>query len=367
MRKSESGRSMVEMLGVLTIIGVLSVGGIIGLRQALTNARANDLIYEANKRATVVSGQLMFSNGTPSLSEFAQNEFSFGTFNSVTPQNGTFTISINGVSEAVCAKAQSMASGMIVSFTPQACSGDDNTVQLTYNNDLSEGESAASGGSSGGSTHAPTKWDGPLTGDGSTCAGTPKGECQVCINGSYIDSDAICLNQGKNICVDGICQGNNIGCLNNGDCLTLNPTQCGNGECYCNFAGNVDTCTGPKTTGKCILTSQSFYGQVSVEGHNYVLGEYSVSQVGLDWFSAKNFCAASGKRMMTMTEFGCENVTNCTDTNTIYGKICAVAPNQKMGSWTSDILNNCYARYIRAKKEITSYSRANTERAVICY
>ena len=34
MMKNESGRSMVEMLGVLAIIGVLSVGGIAGYTTA---------------------------------------------------------------------------------------------------------------------------------------------------------------------------------------------------------------------------------------------------------------------------------------------------------------------------------------------
>ena len=36
LRKKEFGRSMVEMLGVLAIIGVLSVGGIAGYRYAMT-------------------------------------------------------------------------------------------------------------------------------------------------------------------------------------------------------------------------------------------------------------------------------------------------------------------------------------------
>ena len=33
--KNQSGRSMVEMLGVLAIIGVLSIGGIAGYRAAM--------------------------------------------------------------------------------------------------------------------------------------------------------------------------------------------------------------------------------------------------------------------------------------------------------------------------------------------
>ncbi|MBQ3695836.1 MAG: hypothetical protein II938_02565 [Alphaproteobacteria bacterium] len=44
MRNTESGRSMVEMLGVLAIIGVLSVGGIAGYTMAMKNYKANEII-----------------------------------------------------------------------------------------------------------------------------------------------------------------------------------------------------------------------------------------------------------------------------------------------------------------------------------
>ena len=42
MKKNESGRSMVEMLGVLAIIGVLSVGGIAGYTMAMKKYRNNE-------------------------------------------------------------------------------------------------------------------------------------------------------------------------------------------------------------------------------------------------------------------------------------------------------------------------------------
>ena len=41
---NESGRSMVEMLGVLAIIGVLSLGGIAGYTMAMNKVRANDIV-----------------------------------------------------------------------------------------------------------------------------------------------------------------------------------------------------------------------------------------------------------------------------------------------------------------------------------
>ena len=51
MKKHESGRSMVEMLGVLAIIGVLSVGGIAGYSLSMRRHRANQVVDIASKYA----------------------------------------------------------------------------------------------------------------------------------------------------------------------------------------------------------------------------------------------------------------------------------------------------------------------------
>ena len=40
-KNEQNGRSMVEMLGVLAIIGVLSVGGIAGYSKAMTKFKIN--------------------------------------------------------------------------------------------------------------------------------------------------------------------------------------------------------------------------------------------------------------------------------------------------------------------------------------
>ena len=42
----ENGRSMIEMLGVLAIVGVLSVGGIAGYSKAMEQFRLNKVIGE---------------------------------------------------------------------------------------------------------------------------------------------------------------------------------------------------------------------------------------------------------------------------------------------------------------------------------
>ena len=68
MKKNESGRSMVEMLGVLAIIGVLSVGGIAGYTMAMNRYRANEVVDMANKYAVIAYSAFMtnkmMNNGT---------------------------------------------------------------------------------------------------------------------------------------------------------------------------------------------------------------------------------------------------------------------------------------------------------------
>ena len=55
-KKFESGRSMVEMLGVLAIIGVLSIGGIAGYTISMRRYRANQVLDAINKYALVAYG-----------------------------------------------------------------------------------------------------------------------------------------------------------------------------------------------------------------------------------------------------------------------------------------------------------------------
>jgi len=52
--KNESGRSMIEMLGVLAIIGVLSVGGIAGYSKAMQKYRINKSI----EQITLIAGNV---------------------------------------------------------------------------------------------------------------------------------------------------------------------------------------------------------------------------------------------------------------------------------------------------------------------
>ena len=70
--KMENGRSMVEMLGVLAVAGVLSIGGVAGYRYAIDKMNANDIINEVKKRAVTASQQRILGQNI-SLAEYGDN------------------------------------------------------------------------------------------------------------------------------------------------------------------------------------------------------------------------------------------------------------------------------------------------------
>ncbi len=72
MKKNESGRSMVEMLGVLAIIGVLSIGGIAGYTLAMNRYRANEIIDAASKVAVIAMSANRGEGGTANLGSVAE-------------------------------------------------------------------------------------------------------------------------------------------------------------------------------------------------------------------------------------------------------------------------------------------------------
>ena len=76
-KSSQLGRSMIEMLGVLAIIGVLSIGGIAGYSKAMTKHNINKAIEQISMIITNV--QTLFSN-TNDYSALREKALSLGIF-----------------------------------------------------------------------------------------------------------------------------------------------------------------------------------------------------------------------------------------------------------------------------------------------
>ena len=61
-KRSQKGRSMVEMLATLSIIGVLSVGAVAGFKTAMNKHKANELIQELKMHSVSLAGQALSQN-----------------------------------------------------------------------------------------------------------------------------------------------------------------------------------------------------------------------------------------------------------------------------------------------------------------
>lgn len=105
-RKNESGRSLVEMLGVLAIMGILTIGGVAGYYFAMTRYRANEIIEGVKQRAMIVSSQEKQAPGMPqNLSEFEEKILDYKTTawsGGLNGEENLFTIDVDDVPQAVC-------------------------------------------------------------------------------------------------------------------------------------------------------------------------------------------------------------------------------------------------------------------------
>ena len=113
--KSQSGRSMVEMLGVLAIIGVLSIGGIAGYTMAMNRYRANEVLSIAAQLAVLSQTADQGKGGPVDLTDLGLTSVaglkSDATIQADTSGNAT-TVTITGLSDDKIAKAiQSIAGG----------------------------------------------------------------------------------------------------------------------------------------------------------------------------------------------------------------------------------------------------------------
>lgn len=106
---AESGRSMVEILGVLAVIGVLSVGGIMGYRFAMDKYRANDIINEVNLRVQDVWHRYQDTPMPDSFDEYAFTTQTGFPIDVIPSGNDiTFSVDVNNVPNGVCKQVLQM-------------------------------------------------------------------------------------------------------------------------------------------------------------------------------------------------------------------------------------------------------------------
>lgn len=135
-KSEQSGRSMVEMLGVLAIIGVLSVGGIAGYSKAMAKFKTSKALDQvsttvANVR-TLYSGQPNYSGLTTAIAiqmgaigaEMLSGQSPTSASTAYNAFNGSVTISATTVSDRKNAGFELVFSGLSKEACVQMASSD---------------------------------------------------------------------------------------------------------------------------------------------------------------------------------------------------------------------------------------------------
>ena len=103
--KTQFGRSMIEMLGVLAIVGVLVIGGVWGYRKAVTKYLANSVIDDINLSGFLVMDELFSSLPNDDVGLDLTGRFdqkSPYTFKAFAETGTSFEILVSGVPYPVC-------------------------------------------------------------------------------------------------------------------------------------------------------------------------------------------------------------------------------------------------------------------------
>jgi len=280
-KRSQKGRSMVEMLGVLAIVGVLSVGGLYGYGVAMKKHKANQLLHEASMQAATVSAQIMSGKDPTGLTDF-------GTGNNITLDtnsiagNTTFKLKMAGIGKDVCEQMKNSKGGMVREVVCDEATGN---ATITYYKNLATNEAEGE--------KSPTDGSGAEVSCNETCDKNatclPAGYCQ-CNLGYYGDGTTCISDNGADSLED--CQAlsesygwNGEQCVN---CSNSGGTAIGSGgsvetACDCD---NIYAAT--KTDGSCCDMEAGWNGTKCV----YCLPGYYSSGGSVE--TACN-CMSSGK------------------------------------------------------------------------
>ena len=280
-KRSQKGRSMVEMLGVL------SVGGISAYSKAVEKHKANEALHKASMMATTVSAFAMTNDGKlpTSITDFANS----GYITTLTDNGTQFNLTLSGIDKDVCTQMKNSKGGMVRDVD---CDEATSNATITYYKNLATNDEEGK--------NSPT-------GPDPACADVTCEDELTCFHGQCKCSDGTfpcgteCCSEGKYCVINGednkayVCVAPTVeegGCASNDDCDK--ETE------FCQFSGG--NCNSPGTVScktKVTWTSNSPYTIAGIKVYK------SSSQ--MYWWSAKNLCQAYGKQLVTMADLGISN------------------------------------------------------------
>ena len=273
----ECGRSMVEMLGVLAVMGLLTIIGIAGFKIAMNKAKANSLVADMNRLAHVVSMDKFSGYSTDAInravaehnndteypaecnSAFKSSMFSLETQNAIDKE----------LCEQVAALGWKVPVGMFVNgiekknFAAEDCT-DSNTLTWVFMDDLSACTDCVLG-----------KVD---------CPPPEEMECGTCtdLKGFAVDHSQCADNANGNKCSRGKCE------------------KCEEGQFWRNFANECFRCSNIGEGYYCASSNQAdkCYGKGFYIGSHWQCGTAMMS------------CFAADESIGSADEAGCKACPN---------------------------------------------------------
>ena len=253
----QTGRSMLEMLGVLAIIGVLSVGAILGFRQAMNRHKANLILNDVS----LAFEELATHETTGAVSRYQVTAFtpeSRHTLYAKRDANGNDSVEVAGVVQGVCEiliqydKTELYAQISDTAGAKLTACADNQTMVFGLGIDDSD----------------PTP--------------EPEPECTF-------DDDCA---DGKE-CKNGKCE-----CQKIVNCKTQNAATCACDICEDGFEKN--------DAGECVEAAKSCDGGEIITAKNG--DEFCISNTAMTWENAKIWCTDRGQRLPTIEEM-CDGVS----------------------------------------------------------
>ena len=385
----ETGRSMVEMIGVLAVAGVLSIGGVAGYRYAMDKMNANDIINEVKKRAVTASQQRILGHDI-NLSEYGDNGRIKG-IHAVTVTNdyagdkGFFALTVSAVPQRVCDDILKQdwnmpvetAVGGVVVDDDTTCAEGDNEMLFAFANTLDNSHLPGEGGGENGDDNEPElepcaegeyrlstgecitdphtecadgEFYNGLTDSCTTCPteGSPvennfsdmEDTCEKCVGSRYGgDNPRYCVYCPTGVVCGDQCCGEGQMCQRSYPYTYTCVSTLGEGECMTN-----DDCTGDNqycqndygcevTVGTCETISST---TVTINEKTY-----TASTDHMSYHAAENFCDALGKKLAPVTDGCTAEELAAVKANNYRGSCTGWAHTTGKWYWTATKLSGC--------------------------
>ncbi len=314
----EAGRSMVEMLGVLAVIGVLSIGGITGYSYGMDKYRANETINDVNLRAMDLISQLT-QGATPTLASWAETGTAGYPISLHTDETTTnHYIKVEKVPFRVCdIISDTMPESVVIEVNndTEQCADGENVMYFAY-----AGFDEGAGGNGGNTGVCPTGTSADGLGGYAGASDSDGNRC-YCATADTKWDGSTCVAQ------DGKCS--SFADCNKGEYCQLSPTSCTtnptSGVCW-----NLSDC---RETGT--------YNQFWL----YRNGD----RCYLNWWTAQDFCNAKGMKLASLSDVGCaDHKEGYCPSDTLSGLIKEIPA---FWFWTTDLYeennpNSCNAQAV---------------------